>query len=409
MKKYKSFSAEDAEKRANRVAWLIAGFIQDRLSPIEHRELDDWVTASTENQLLFEELTDPAVTENWLQGSNQQDKKTSLKKLTDLIGFPAFEQRQVEQRPMAGRRRNYAMAAATLVVLIIGALFWSRRQPGHQNNDTVRSDHPNVHDLFPGKKRATITFGDGTTQRLDSLGSGILTSQGGTFVIKDDSDRLIYQPGSPVATAEPVINILRVPRGGEYELWLPDGTHLKLNADSWVKYPSAFTGKDRQIELGGEGFFDVAASADKPFVVHTGKTDITVLGTQFDVNAYTDQDGTTVTLARGELKIQNTVLRPGEQARIGPLGEMKVLNTDLQPALAWTRGEFLFRDAPLDVIMQQLSRWYNVSIEFQGGITQHFNASVPRSEPVSKILHFLEETRHVRFEIAPDKIIVRPY
>ena len=401
MKNDKTFSPQEVEAQAYRVAQLIAGYIRDQLTAEEHRELDSWVTASLENQRLFEELTDPAAAERWQAWAQQLPTDAALEDLKSRLKEPSTQR-------LAGRQKwqRYGMAAAAVVLVCVG-LIWMAAHRHSKGTGTLVQSVKNGNDLPPGSRRATVTLADGTSKVLDSISGGKVIAQGGASLSKD-SGVLVYQPGNAAATTEPVYNTLTVPRGGEYEVRLPDGTRVKLNAESWLKYPTTFTGQQREVELGGEGYFDVAADARHPFVVHAGRVGVAVLGTQFNVNSYAENGVCEVTLAQGAVRVGTSMLRPGQQAQVAAGGQVQVVPANLETVLAWTRDEFNFREASLQTVMDQLARWYNVGVQYEGSVTQHFNATIPRSVSLRKVLHLLEQTGHVRFEIQPDKLIVRP-
>ncbi|WP_431213808.1 FecR family protein [Puia sp. P3] len=234
--------------------------------------------------------------------------------------------------------------------------------------------------------------------------------------MKDDSDRLVYETGTSNPTTEPAINILRVPRGGQYQLRLSDGTKVWLNADSYLKYPTTFTGKDRKVELSGEGYFEVTEDAHRPFIVQAEGVTTEVLGTRFNVNTYPETKTIQITLAEGAVNVIPTalggkqpaqILRPGQQAQVTRTGgQLKVVSANLSTVLAWKDGLFAFEGTPLEQVLAQISRWYDVPINNETTETNHFNASISRDVPVSKLVHMLEQTKQVHFRMEPNKITV---
>jgi ferric-dicitrate binding protein FerR (iron transport regulator) len=403
MKKETSLSSDNVDQQAFRIAFLIAGFLQDRLSPEEHRELDDWVTASMENQRLFEELTDPAIL---VAGKADLQKSRPDELLEHVKSRMHFTE---PPRPSLFRRIWPYMAAACLLIGVL--LFWVKMQNKNSHLDKVPAEWA-AKDLPPGSNKATLTLADGTSRQLDSSAKGMLATQGGAFVMKDDSDRLVYETGTSNPTAEPVFNILRVPRGGQYQLRLPDGTKVWLNADSYLKYPTTFTGKDRKVELSGEGYFEVTQDPHHPFIVQTESVETQVLGTNFNINTYPEKKTIQITLAQGAVKVipsgssqKGQPLVPGQQAQVDRLGgTMKIVPANLVTTLAWKDGLFIFQHTSLEEVLSQISRWYNVNATDSTTDTNHFNASIPRNVPVSRLLHMLEQTKQVHFRIDPDKI-----
>jgi transmembrane sensor len=180
-----------------------------------------------------------------------------------------------------------------------------------------------------------------------------------------------------------------------------------LNASSSLKYPEQFSDSLRKVELTGEGYFEVAKDASHPFIVSAAQHSIRVLGTRFNINAYPDNKETIVTLAEGSVKLNGSILlQPGQQGIINPAGQIQTGAADLEVALAWTKGQFIFKMTSLEQVMQQVSHWYDARIIYQDNITEHFNATIPRNIPVSELLHLLEGTGRVHFKVEDKTITV---
>jgi ferric-dicitrate binding protein FerR (iron transport regulator) len=199
---------------------------------------------------------------------------------------------------------------------------------------------------------------------------------------------------------------------------LADGTKVWLNAASSVRFPVAFTGKERKVEITGEAYFEVAKDKTKPFRVKANSSEIEVLGTHFNVNAYDDEASIKTTLLEGKVKISVPVsgrkssyksLFPGEQAEISKDGKIKVKgHADTEEAVAWMNGHFQFKSADIKTVLRQIARWYDVEIEYRGNIDLHFTGQLTRNENVSKVLNELMLTGEVHFKIDGRKIIVSP-
>lgn len=387
------------DKLAFRTAYLIAGYIKENLTPREHEELDDWVTASMDNQLLFEELTDGKNLEKWLQWKEQLPTKQVLQRLKDQIEFtPPL------RRSKLTRFIPYAVAASILIVIVTTVVFYQKLpvRTGENISEQI------VTDLAPGGNRAILTLSDGSTVRLDSVKNGSLARQGNTNIVKQENGQLNYQEiNSGIQPVSGAFNSLSTPKGGKYELILPDGTMVWLNAASLLRYPTSFSGNERSVELTGEGYFEVATSASRPFIVSTNGITVQVLGTHFNVTAYPDDTTINITLAEGSVKVnESVVLKPGQQAQVNRQGVIKKVVADLETTLAWKEGLFVFKNTPIDDVMRQVSRWYDASISYQTKPSEHFNVIISRDEPVSKLLHLLEQTQSVHFKIENKKITV---
>lgn len=391
------------EEQARRVAWLISGFLRQSLSEAELDELDAWIVASDENQLLFEELTDTKNIEAGIHKLKGIDTEAALNRIKKQIGL--------KKDPVPPKRSNriwtYTIAASLLLLL---GLFIFNKLNKHEEQSPVTQLTPG--DLQPGGNKATLTLADGNTIDLAEQKNGIIKNENGTQINKTAEGQLTYS--SNAAATELKYNKLSTPRGGQYKIVLPDGTTAWLNAASSLKYPLSFTGSERVVELTGEGFFEVAKNASQPFKVRL-KNDVVVevTGTSFNINAYDDETNLVTTLLEGAVNISNknssTKLLPGEQAIVQHTGEIKTRkDPQVAEVIAWKQGKFDFKEATIETIMRQVARWYDVDIQYQGKVNYHFKATIPRSVTASKLFKLLEMTGNVHFEIKDKKIIVKP-
>lgn len=254
--------------------------------------------------------------------------------------------------------------------------------------------------ITPAGNQAVLTLGNGQQVVLDNTRKGALATQQGTAI---DSGTITYQPGSETA----VYNTLSTPRGIQYQVILPDGSHVWLNAASSLRYPTAFTGKQRVVELSGEAYFDVAANSSQAFLVKTRNTTVTVLGTAFNLMAYNDEAMENTTLITGAVKVNEVVLKPGEQASIG--SHTQVARVDTSEVLAWKEGRFKFKNADIRKIMRQVARWYNVDISYSDNVeVSGLSGDVQQQENISQLLETLEATGDVKFRMSGRSIIVMP-
>ncbi len=397
MKDDDSIERAKMDQLAFRVAYLIAGFLQENLTETEHQELDDWIGESMDNQRLFEDMTDPKNLETWLKWRENTPSVPTLDRLKSRLEFTPPAKKSV-------LRSFWPYVAAASILLGAAITFeWIQNKAKPEN---LVQTMPK--DLLPGGNHAILTLSDGRTIALDSAGNGNLTQQGNVNIHKQDSGLISYQVINPsVSPGKEEYNTLTAPAGGQFRLILPDGSNVLLNAGSSLKYPTVFSGKKRLVILTGEGYFEVAKDPMFPFEVSAGTNTIQVLGTHFNINAYADEPAVRVTLEEGSVMVnQKTTLTPGWQAQISPSTEVKTIKADLETELAWKNDLFVFKQAPLDEVMRQVGRWYKCEVDFKTNITDHFNFSVSRSVPVSKLLHFLEETGSVHFSIEDKKITV---
>jgi transmembrane sensor len=387
------FRQGPSEELAKRIAFLINGSIRNKLTVAEHHELDEWVSSSMENQQLFEELTDPDNIKKWINWKEGLDSKAALERIKSRLEF-----KQASRANQKSRIWFYCTTAAAVIGAIFFLEYWFQK-PAFIREPIIAS----IHDLSPGGYHAILTLADGTNILLDTVNSGKIGASNDLQITKDSVElryAISEKKNSVIAMDE-----LSTPPGGEFQVRLSDGTKVWLNASSSLKYPEQFSDSVRVVELSGEAYFEVIKDAAHPFILSTGSNNVRVLGTHFNVNNYADNQETIVTLAEGSVKLNGSViLKPGEEGSIDHAGKIQTGAADLESALAWKEGQFIFKMTPLEQVMKQVSHWYNARIFYQDNITDHFNARIPRDVPVSKLLHMLESTGQVHFKIE-DKTI----
>lgn len=323
--------------------------------------------------------------------------------------------------PHRGRRNFLFIATAAAVCLLAIAGFFLFRSsspaPAVTKTPVVRPV------IIPAGNKAVLTLADGSHIVLDSAAVGQLASQGGMRVIKLAGGQLAYKAGaradgSGVSAASagiedhPLYNEIATPRGGFYELLLPDGSKVWLDAASSLRYPTAFTGANRSVDLTGEGYFEVAPHPQQPFLITTQGVTVQVLGTELNLMAYTDEDAIRTTLVSGSVRVvrdgEGQQIRPGQQAAWVRNGQRWQVSTpDMQQVLAWKRMEFRFEGLSMGAIMRQIGRWYDVDIEFRGPQPMgEFNGIISRKRSVADLLAVLEQTDIVHFTLEGRKIIV---
>ncbi|MET7000355.1 FecR domain-containing protein [Chitinophaga defluvii] len=302
------------------------------------------------------------------------------------------------------RRWSWAAAVAVLV-LIAGTFFWIHRSA---NQDVVR-EQPTT-DISPGSNKAILTLSDGSKVTLDSTGNQMIRQ--GPTVVQQQGGQLTYNAHTGRTALS--YNTLTTPRGGQFRITLPDGTRAWLNAASSIRYPTAFNDKDRTVAITGEIYFEVAKDARRPFRVTSDKqTVIEVLGTSFNVNAYTDEPFVNTTLVDGSVLVRtgdkSVQLSPGEAARTVAGEKISIeQHANIAAVTAWKNGLFNFYGADLQTIMKQLSRWYDVDIIYTGSIPQRkFWGEMQRTLHLSEILEVLKES-NIHFRIEGKTLIVAP-
>ena len=306
----------------------------------------------------------------------------------------------------------YKQAAAALIVLFIGlGTYYNFIATNDSETTVITTPVLAKKDLPPGGNRAILTLSNGSIVVLDSTGNGFVTQQSNTQIVKTAKGQLSYTALNQNSKVL-VYNSVTTPRGGQYQLVLPDGTKVWLNASSSIHFPVAFVGKERKVTITGEAYFEVAKDKKKPFIVSSANMDIEVLGTHFNVSAYTEESNVKTTLLEGSVKINNkkseVYLLPGQQSQLNGAGQFSVKNNiDLDKEIAWTKGKFQFNSNTIQEIMLQLSRWYDVEVIYQGKVSSEtFSAIVKRSSNISQVLKLMEASG-VKFEIEGKKIYVK--
>lgn len=256
-----------------------------------------------------------------------------------------------------------------------------------------------VHDAAPGGNKARLTLADGSVIDLESAKNGQLVNQGGIRISKTADGQLVYidKGGDGSELQAGGTNTISTPRGGQYQVILPDGTKVWLNAASSLKYASVFTKAERRVVLQGEAYFEVAKDKLRPFKVETDKQTVEVLGTHFNISAYSDEDAVKTTLSEGSVLLSNASgsvrLSPGEQGQSrGKQSKIAVLkDIDVDKEVAWKSDLFAFDNDDLKTIMRQLSRWYDLDIVYQGSAGgEKYIGEIPRSSKLSEVLRILE-------------------
>lgn len=361
---------------------------------------------------------------NLLQQTNPEELERILNNLSDNPRLPTMQSQKMLEvihkrmttetsRVPKIRRLSYmrwvSVAAAILAIVMVWWLIETKNEVVTKPL-MVQSDEEEVQ---PGGNRAVLTLADGTQVILDSANNGAISTQGSVTIVKLSEGELAYQSSNNLQT-EVAYNTITTPRGGQYHLILADGTRVWLNAESSLRYPITFVGKGRKVELKGEGYFEVSGYEKMPFYVNVSEMQISVLGTHFNVNAYGDGGIDRTTLLEGRVAVEasgkSILLSPGEQSLFNEKGGQlrKVMNVDTEQVMAWRNGNFSFQNTSLRDVMQQISRWYDVEIEYRGEVApRKFGGIVPRNARLEDVLKVLEES-NVHFKVEKRKIIVLP-
>lgn len=426
---------------------LLLKYVQGKISTEERELLDAWIAKSEKNQKLFEELTHKDLLHARLTYYyNIEERKAAAADKIMEQNFPG----STGLKQMGWKWRRMTAAAAILLLLAGGVYFLLT---GNKNTQVVKTENPDKrgNDIAPGKDGAILKLGDGRFIVLDTAIDGNLVRQGNMQVRKKGAVLAYNVQGnmsmSPGVTEEVLYNTLTTPRGRQFQLALPDGSRVWLNAASSITFPTTFTGKERKVEITGEAYFEVArpplTTSGKegkkvPFIVdilsstgEAGGGQVEVLGTHFNINAYNDEPVIKTTLLEGSVKVvihqssivnrQSVILQPGQQAVVISSTSNKshqiqsqprnigVQTVDLEQIIAWKNGAFHFKDEDIKTVMRQLARWYDVEVIYGDNQQQgvHFGGVISRNTNLSEVLKMLELS-DVRFKIEGEKIIAVP-
>ncbi|MEQ7802390.1 FecR domain-containing protein [Pedobacter sp. ASV1-7] len=323
------------------------------------------------------------------------------------------------------RKFSYWPRIAAAIALMLGFIYFFKADyfpVGNHRLSSLSND-----DVLPGRNSATLTLANGKKIVLSDAHKGELASESGVVISKTADGQIIYNVTQASSSGAATYNTLSTANGETFQVRLPDGSLVVLNAASSLTYPTNINlVNERKVKLGGEAYFEVAkamikvegatnnvAGKRKPFIVETDRQQVEVLGTQFNVNSYADELDTKTTLVEGVVKVASlgtvkysSVLKPGQQALSRPDGFL-VKEVNITQAIAWKNGTFDFDNEDIQSVMRKISRWYNVEVEFEGNVSrERFNGALSRKKNISQMLKMLESTGVVHFKIEGRRIIV---
>ncbi|MBB6235889.1 hypothetical protein HDC90_000489 [Pedobacter sp. AK013] len=374
-----------------RYRYLASKWLDHSITDDELREFNDWYNTNLETPLNIPSS---------FAASEQVLEARILQKLNDTLEVNAIteDSKYKNGSIKIGWPMRIAIAASILIALGTGLWFYQNQNIEPQLQAVIHTDIP------PGKNTAMLTFSNGAIIQLSDTRKAVFVNHN-KLTYNDGSVAGLGTQDRDIAAGELITAV--TPKGGTYQVILSDGTHVWLNADSKLSFPSQFTSNKREVSLSGEAYFEVAKNKAKPFVVNYGKAEVEVLGTHFNIMAYKDETASKVTLLEGAVKINNgaekVVLKPGQQAEISErAGQGIILNNDIdtEQAVAWKDGYFMFANEPVESIMRKIERWYDVSIIYQDNLQDKaLWGTVSRYKNVSEVLKRLELTGVVRFKM----------
>lgn len=398
----------------NDLSKLFGKYINDGCTVTEIKLLMQHFT-EIENENQLKEVIAAELGKDTKEAADEAELDSRMLRIYDQLkpNINTTRQQEIILRPIRNYFK-YSVAAAIFVVFSVALYFYvNNNRQAKQGNLTAQHQG---NDVNPGGNKAMLTLADGSKISLTDAGNGELAKQAGIVVTKTKDGQLVYETSNENArTTEVQYNTISTPAGGQYQINLPDGTTVWLNALSSLRYPTIFNAAKRKVVLSGEAYFEVAKNPNQPFVVSTngaGKAqDVTVLGTHFNINSYQNEVATKTTLLEGAVKItalaQDMVLKPGQQAILNHT--LKVMNVDVTQAIDWKNGNFYFNDENIESIMRKLARWYDIDVVYQGQIPNvDFGGEISRGKKLSEVLKVLETTRTIHFKIEGRRVTVMP-
>lgn len=397
---------------------LFKKFLSDECSVSEKQEVESWLL-NPENDSLIAEWMKATWESEPLIGVDDISEQTYFNRIRSIlqerISLDVTKQDRIASKSVVVpfyRRKVwlYVAAASILIAFLSSVYFLSLNKTSNSNLVTTeKNGAKKIADIAPPKStNAVLTLANGQKILLDTSNSGLLATQGGVNVVKNENGEIVYKGGASNVMS---YNTLSLPKGSKpIHLYLADGSLVWLNAASSITFPTAFVGSERKVAITGEAYFEVAHNPAKPFLVTHDDMTVKVLGTHFNVNTYEDDGNIKVTLLEGIVNVSkgknSARLKPGEQANL-TAASIGINNTiDIEEVMSWKNGLFCFKGTDLKTIMHEVEKYYNVQIEFKDDLNYEFYAKMDRQIPVSEFLKKLELTNLIHFKIDGNKIIV---
>lgn len=393
-----SMHYNESEHPEDRYYELAEKYVNGTITPEEEKEFSAW----------YNSRQDEAVHIPAAHAASEQELKNRIWKQI---------QANTEANNRKGRSSPYFLRIAAAVIIILAAtgvfLYMNKQQPVQSLPPVARQTLPAGQQAPPGK--VILTLADGSRVVLDDTASGTVARQGQTRLVKSGNGQLAYYGSGNPGDAATVYNTISTQPGGQYVVVLPDNSKVWLNAVSSLYFPAAFSG-ERRVELSGEAYFEVAKNAAMPFVVSVNGVQVQVLGTHFNVMGYSDEGAVKTTLLEGSVRLSgskaaNVVLLPGQQGSLGADGKhFSITQAKMEDVIAWKNGDFHFEDAKVESIMRQVSRWYDLSVRYEGNLSNiRLGGIISRRKSVNELLEILEATHQVHFRLEGSNVTVMPF
>jgi len=422
---------------------LIKQFTDGNISKDAYAELVQYLNTAKDNDNIYE-----AMDQVWDKMDNLEEYSKSD---ADLFYQKLISDQRFSEVKTYKLWPRIAAAAAILLAVGLGVFFYtSYYAPRHLEGSAATRDLAN--DIKPGGNKAYLVLSNGKRVSLTDAANGELAKEAGVEITKTADGQVVYKSASDISGRHPefssgsrtsysnALNTIETPRGGQYQIRLPDGSKVWLNAASKLIYPVSFNGRgQRVVELSGEAYFEIFKNKLQPFVVKSKNQEVTVLGTHFNINSYTDEGSVKTTLLEGSVAVRHlegsaailnqvqhrlgdlsyrrddargqdgVVLKPNEQAILAG-GKINVVLADLDETMAWQKGDFVFKNEPLESIMKKISRWYDVEVVYAEGAPKNITLGglISRNKNLSAVLKMMEMTKKVKFKVEGKKVTVLP-
>jgi len=397
--------------KASHIASLILADMQDKLSTDERQELNTWLQEHGDNYLLYEELMDEEKLGNDLYQLHTYDHNQAYERLAQRIFSNEVTGKRVYFRIW------WYMVAAVLLLVAGGITYYSLNKTEKPIPRSVIVAQKKSPGTPPDSKKAVLILADGSTIPLNEMNNGNIAQQGNVIIHKNKNGQLLYKLSGATANTNGS-NLLRTPRGGEYQVTLDDGTRIWLNSASTLQFPVHFNANERRVVLTGEAYFEVASSITpqtgqkKSFIVSVDNMEVQAIGTSFNISAYKEDNRSQTTVVEGLVKVnrnnKSNLLSPGKKL-VASDTAVTIEEADVKQEIAWKNGEFVFRNTSLIMVMNELTRWYDMDVVYEPGVPSlHFSGEVERESDITRVLQMLEYTGGVTFTIANRIITVHP-
>lgn len=396
----------------DRLHFLVKSLVDNKIDKEELKELSEILKAPENESAMHLEMKNV-----W---TNTVEEQTDISKdvYLNIISDARFSQTQENTKKVFSIFNNKNIISYAAALLLISGVALGLYLFKHQNSDSgiarLATNNTAVNKIENSEK-AILTLSDGREIVLDQAKSGELAQEKNAVISKTADGQVVYNLSALKQTAtnkQLTYNTITTPKGGNYQVILPDGTKVWLNAMSSLKFPVAFAGEHRNVELTGEGYFEVAKDKTKPFVVVAKDMKVRVLGTHFNVSAYDDDSSVKTSLLEGSVKAETSsssiLIKPGQQAYLlNGSSSINVKDIDVDEIIAWKNGYFVFRNEPIESIMKKISRWYDIEVNYQGNLSgKEFGGKYLKTNTLSELLKSLELTGTINFKVEGRRVTV---